>query len=149
MLAPFKAARAPSTSQNICYGHEERKVTGYTQGVLNTSCLLGIVTFLANQQQRRRECWSVYRVATTILASTDHRTMVVAALLAVVVVPLPYGGGGYDGDAGGGGGSARYADPVAFHRRNPPSFDQIFPVSRIGNPETVLGLRDQPTATRP
>lgn len=55
-VAPFKAGRAPSTSQNICYGHEERKVTGYTQGVLNTSCLLGIVTFLAKRQQRR-ECW--------------------------------------------------------------------------------------------
>lgn len=55
-VEPFKAGRAPSTSQNICYGHEERKVTGYTQGVLNTSCLLGIVTFLAKRQQRR-ECW--------------------------------------------------------------------------------------------
>ena len=28
---------------------------------------------------------------------------------------------------------------------NPPSSDQIFFVSRIGNPETILSLRDRPT----
>jgi len=50
----LRAVRAPWTSQNICYGHEERKVTASTtRGVLDTSCLLGIVTFLADQATKK------------------------------------------------------------------------------------------------
>lgn len=121
IVAPFKAVRAPSTSQNICYGHEERKVTGYTQGVLNTSCLLGIVTFLAKQQQRR-ECW--YYIAW----------------------PPPFSR------------SRSPNDRWWWLRRwwyrytdQPPSTTKSaflrsdFSVLRIGNPETILGLRDRPT----
>lgn len=106
--APFKAGRAPSTSQNICYGHEERKVTGYTQGVLNTSCLLGIVTFLAKQQQRR-ECWYYIAWPPPFACSRSPNERWWWATIRA-------GAGGGSGGGGGGGDGALESDGGGGYR---------------------------------
>ncbi|KAK1127072.1 hypothetical protein K0M31_004681 [Melipona bicolor] len=83
---------------------------------------------LSSKAATKKGVLVLYRVATTILALTiTERPMVVDHARA---------------SSGGGGGGI----PISrLPPSNPPSSDQIFFVSRIGNPETILSLRDQST----
>lgn len=78
---------------------------------------------LSSKAATKKGVLVLYRVATTILALTiAERPMVV------------------DHARAGGGIPISRLPPS-----NPPSSDQIFFVPRIGNPETILSLRDRPT----
>lgn len=83
---------------------------------------------LSSKAATKKGVLVLYRVATTILALTiAERPMVVDHARVAA--------------AGGGGGIPISRLPPS----NPPSSDQIFFVPRIGNPETILSLRDRPT----
>ena len=79
---------------------------------------------LSSKAATKKGVLVLYRVATTILALTIAERPVVV-----------------DHARAGGDGTPINRLPPS----NPPSFDQIFFVPRIGNPETILSLRDWPT----